>query len=104
MRPEGSCALPEVSHGEREDSHGTRFGLSPGSRVEFDRPPDSFDHNIVFSIQLRATAANGIIMFVTNEKHSDFVALYMQEGRIFFSFGSGNAKVIFKLIEIANFC
>uniref|UniRef100_A0A915EQH0 Laminin G domain-containing protein n=1 Tax=Ditylenchus dipsaci TaxID=166011 RepID=A0A915EQH0_9BILA len=93
VRPEGSCALPEVSHGEREDSHGIRFGLAAGSRLEFDRPPDSFDRNIVFSVQLRATAANGIIMFVTNEKHSDYMALYMQDGKIFFSFGSGTAQL-----------
>uniref|UniRef100_A0A915EU75 Uncharacterized protein n=1 Tax=Ditylenchus dipsaci TaxID=166011 RepID=A0A915EU75_9BILA len=93
VRPEGSCALPEVSHGEREDSHGIRFGLAAGSRLEFDRPPHSFDRNIVFSVQLRATAANGIIMFVTNEKHSDYMALYMQDGKIFFSFGSGTAQL-----------
>jgi len=93
VRPEGSCALPDVSHGEREDSTGIRFGLSPGSRLEFDRPPDSFDRNMVFSIQLRATAANGIIMFVTNEKHSDFMALYLDSGRIVFSYGNGAARV-----------
>uniref|UniRef100_A0A915EV46 Uncharacterized protein n=1 Tax=Ditylenchus dipsaci TaxID=166011 RepID=A0A915EV46_9BILA len=43
--------------------------------------------------KLRATAANGIIMFVTNEKHSDYMALYMQDGKIFFSFGSGTAQL-----------
>lgn len=93
VRPPGSCALPEVPYGEREDSAGMRFGLVQGSRLEYDRPPDSFDRNIVFSVQLRATAANGIIMFVTNEKHSDYIALYMIEGRIGFSVGSGTAKV-----------
>lgn len=84
-----------MSHGEREDSNGIRFGLVPGSRLEFDRPPDSFvEHSVIFSVQLRATAANGIIMFVTNEKHSDFISLYLQDGRVYFAFGSGNAKVI----------
>lgn len=93
VRPEGACALPQVSHGHREDSRGIRFGLQPGSRLEFDKVPEAFDNNLEFSIQLRATASNGILMFVTNEKHSDFMVLYMQEGRVFFSFGSGNAKV-----------
>ncbi|KAH7713933.1 laminin-like protein K08C7.3 precursor [Aphelenchoides avenae] len=93
VRPPGSCALPEVPYGEREDSAGMRFGLVQGSRLEYDRPPDSFDRNIVFSVQLRATAANGIIMFVTNEKHSDYIALYMIEGRIGFSVGSGTSKL-----------
>lgn len=100
VRPDGSCALPHVPHGEREDSKGIRFGLQSGSRLEFQRLPDSFDNNIIFSIQMRATAANGILCFVTNEKHSDFMALYMQEGRIFFTFGSGNARVKIILKEI----
>lgn len=94
VRPDGSCALSEVSHGEREDSNGIRFGLVPGSRLEFDRPPNSFvEHSMIFSIQLRATASNGIIMFVTNEKHSDFISLYLQHGRVHFTFGLENAKV-----------
>lgn len=102
VRPDGACALPSIPHGEREDSQGIRFGLQSGSRLEFDRVPHSFDSNIIFSIQLRATAANGILMFVTNEKHSDFMALYMQEGRIVFTYGSGNARVSFILYFYIN--
>lgn len=44
---------------------------------------------MIFSVQLRATASNGIIMFVSNDKHSDFMALYMLNGKINFAFGSG---------------
>uniref|UniRef100_A0A183BHU9 TLDc domain-containing protein n=1 Tax=Globodera pallida TaxID=36090 RepID=A0A183BHU9_GLOPA len=35
VRPEGACALPVIPHGEREDSSGMRFGLTPNARVEF---------------------------------------------------------------------
>lgn len=89
LRPLGSCALPDVPYGEREDSIGVRFGLQPGSRIEYEQPPDALDRNVVFSLQLHAAASNGIIMFVSNDKHSDFMALYMLSGKINFAFGSG---------------
>jgi laminin alpha 3/5 len=71
---------------------GTRFGLQPGSRIEFDYPPAAIGHDLMFSIQLRATASNGIILFASDERHSTYIALYMAEGRLAFSFGSGEHK------------
>ncbi|VBB28863.1 unnamed protein product [Acanthocheilonema viteae] len=90
------CALPRRSYGDRPDSSGIRFGLSPSSRLEFDKPPASFDKNSLFSVQLRATASNGIIMFTTNHKHTDYLALYLVNGIVHFAYNSGSGQAILK--------
>ncbi|VDK44418.1 unnamed protein product [Anisakis simplex] len=90
------CTLLKRPYGEREDSTGTRFGLSQSSRLEFDKPPGSFDKNSVFSVQLRATASNGIIMFTTNDKHTDHLAVYLVNGIVHFAYNSGSGQAILK--------
>ncbi|VDK75274.1 unnamed protein product [Litomosoides sigmodontis] len=95
-RKPDECALLGRSHGNRPDSSGTRFGLSPSSRLEFDKPPASFDKNSIFSVQLRATASNGIIMFTTNHKHTDYLALYLVNGIAHFAYNSGSGQAILK--------
>lgn len=77
-------------HGEREDVRGLRFGIHPGSRVEFTTLPESVEHNLAISLELRSNSANGIILFISNEKHSDHVALYILDGKVCLSYGSGN--------------
>ncbi|VDM41094.1 unnamed protein product [Toxocara canis] len=96
VRAADECALLKRPHGAREDSTGTRFGLSPSSRLEFDKPPGSFDRNSAFSVQLRATASNGIIMFATNDKHTDHLALYLVNGIVHFAYNSGSGQAILK--------
>ncbi|KAL3080577.1 hypothetical protein niasHT_036523 [Heterodera trifolii] len=96
IRPEGACALPLQPHGEREDSAGMRFGLTPNARVEFALPDtlhESAASDFTLELQLRATAANGVIGFATDERHQDFTALYMSEGRPAFAFGDIQAKM-----------
>ncbi|CAD5215290.1 unnamed protein product [Bursaphelenchus okinawaensis] len=93
-RPPGSCALPLEPHGEREDVRGIRFGYNPQSRIEFKKLPDSHQRNLVINVQLRANAANGVILFATNEKHTDHVALYLLDGKVCLSYGATNARLI----------
>ncbi|EJW76346.1 hypothetical protein WUBG_12744, partial [Wuchereria bancrofti] len=95
-RKSDECALLKRSFGGRPDSSGTRFGLSPSSRLEFDKPPASFDKNSLFSIQLRATASNGIIMFTTNNRHTDYLALYLVNGIVHFAYNSGSGQAVLK--------
>ncbi|VDO28711.1 unnamed protein product, partial [Onchocerca flexuosa] len=95
-RKPDECALLRRSYGDRSDSSGTRFGLTASSRLEFDRPPASFDKNSIFSVQLRATASNGIIMFTTNNKHTDYLALYLINGIIHFAYNSGSGQAVLK--------
>ncbi|KAL7074923.1 hypothetical protein ACQ4LE_005689, partial [Meloidogyne hapla] len=84
VRPEGECALPLKPHGEREDSSGMRFGLSPNARLEFDVGQIT-GTDLLFTLELRATAANGIILFATDERHSQFIVIYLLNGKPAFS-------------------
>uniref|UniRef100_A0A183CAV6 LAM_G_DOMAIN domain-containing protein n=1 Tax=Globodera pallida TaxID=36090 RepID=A0A183CAV6_GLOPA len=96
VRPEGACALPVIPHGEREDSSGMRFGLTPNARVEFALPGTlhaSPVADLQLELQLRATAANGVIAFATDERHQDFTALYLVDGKPAFAFGNQQAKM-----------
>lgn len=96
VRPEGACALPKDPHGEREDSRGLRFGLAPNARLEHSLPESlaSPTADIAIQVQLRATAANGVIMFASGERHQEFSVLYLVEGKPAFAFGNAQAKVM----------
>ncbi|KAI6235067.1 Laminin alpha [Aphelenchoides besseyi] len=77
-----------------KDSRGLRFGLEPGSRVEFTNLPNDMDKNLVINLELRSNSANGIVLFMTNEKHTDHVALYILDGKVSLSYGSGSARLV----------
>lgn len=81
-------------HGEREDVRGVRFGNQPGSRVEFETLPDSIEQNLVISLELRSNSANGIVLFISNEKHTDHIALYILDGKVCLSYGNENARLV----------
>ena len=48
-----------------------------------------------FSIEFKTEEEDGMIMYMANERQVDFIALYMQGGRIVFMFncGSGPARL-----------
>jgi hypothetical protein len=52
------------------------------------------EHNLVITLELRSISANGIILFISNEKHTDHVALYILDGRVCLSYGNGNARLV----------
>lgn len=54
----------------------------------------------IFSVQLRATASNGIIMFTTNNKHTDHLALYLVNGYVHFAYNSGSGQVNMALMSV----
>ena len=87
VRKPDECALSLTPHGLREDSLGFRFGTVKGSRLEFDRASGDLDRNLIFSVQLRAIATNGYILFVSNEKQTDFITMFLNNGFVNFMFG-----------------
>ncbi len=89
------CPLPRTPLGPRDDSRGIRFGLTETSRVQYQSLPDVLDRRFNISLSFRATADNGILLYVASDKHDDFVALMMMKGKIHFGFncGSGAADI-----------
>ncbi|KAJ1373976.1 hypothetical protein KIN20_036551 [Parelaphostrongylus tenuis] len=95
--PDDACALrPEPRSAQSEDSDGTRFGLLPNSRLEYEVVPDSFDKSGTFSLRLRATASNGVILFATNDKHTDHIGLFLLNGRLLLSFDTGSGQSVIR--------
>ncbi|VDK52231.1 unnamed protein product [Cylicostephanus goldi] len=64
--------------------------------MEYDIVPDSFDKSGTFSLQLRATASNGVILFATNDKHTDHVGLFLLNGRVILSFDTGTGQTLIR--------
>jgi hypothetical protein len=59
--------------------------------------------DLIFAVQLRATAANGIVMFATDERHNQFAVLYLQDGKPAFASKSAQGQVrIFQQFNLTN--
>jgi len=47
-----------------------------------------------FSVELRTSASEGVVFYMSNSLHVDFIALYLKDGKLSFAFncGSGVAR------------
>merc|ERR1712242_101629 len=46
-----------------------------------------------FSIKFKTTDADGIIFYVANDRHTDYIALFMRDGRLVYAFNCGSGAV-----------
>ncbi|CAG0898967.1 unnamed protein product [Cyprideis torosa] len=97
--PDG-CALPLVP---REDfsrnpaNVGYHFSISSDSRLEYDTresPIPKTDSSSAFSLSFKTTSGNGVMFYVSDQNHIDFIAVYMQNGRVFYAFNSGSGAAV----------
>ncbi|XP_076440495.1 laminin subunit alpha-like [Babylonia areolata] len=97
MSPD-QCLLPLQPNipAENEVEAGTRFGSRLHSRVEFNRLPSGMRLRSQFSLSFKTTGQNGLMFYVTDKKHIDFLGLYMVDGELHFGFncGSGTGKIM----------
>ncbi|KIH43789.1 laminin G domain protein, partial [Ancylostoma duodenale] len=49
-----------------------------------------------FTLQLRPTASNGVILFATNDKHTDHIGLFLLNGRVVLSFDTGAGQTVIR--------
>lgn len=95
------CGLPvvPVKDNSAQPEDGIRVGNSLDSRHEFYVQPSmsaSLNDDSRFSIEFRATESNGIIMYLTDLKNIDFVALTMSDGQINYMWNCGGGVGIVK--------
>jgi len=47
-----------------------------------------------FSVELKTTASDGVVLYMSNNIHVDYIALYLKDGKLSFAFncGSGVAR------------
>jgi len=96
-RPSGEqrekCILPlepKLLFGDVKTDEGTQFGLRRESRHEYIRlPVPDISNRAAFSIEFKTLAAQGIIFYISNEKLTDFIALYINNGQVSFAFNCG---------------
>ncbi|XP_059144332.1 laminin subunit alpha-like [Physella acuta] len=88
------CKLPQV--GSTEDEKGEFIGKCFGteSRQEFGKYK-SHPSLSTIEVTFKTEAENGLILYSADQKHVDFLAIYIANGSVYFGFncGSGTAKV-----------
>ena len=81
--------------GQREDSQGFRFGTESESRLEYEKIPENFGTKANFSLEFRATAWDGILLYAANAPNNpkrDFFSLFFKQGKVHFNFDCGSGK------------
>ncbi|KAI5729364.1 hypothetical protein M8J76_001799 [Diaphorina citri] len=94
--PVGKCVLPLYPAADPDvtPNSGFRFGTSKSSRIEYPTITGRFKNKFDFSIDIKTTSEqDGIIFYVADVKHIDYVALYVKDGQIHYSFNCGSGPM-----------
>ncbi|KAF2360979.1 Laminin G domain [Trinorchestia longiramus] len=92
------CRLPiEPYHADRPiESYsmddGARFGNKRDSRIEYASIPYALRGDFRFSFGFKTFSGNGLIFYASTISHTDFLAVYMKEGVLYFSYNLGRGK------------
>lgn len=76
------CRLPVEPFMDVDFDSGYRFGTTGSSRIEFDTIPGKIKKSYDISLQFRTTEPDGVLFYVADSRHTDFIALYLQNGYV----------------------
>uniref|UniRef100_A0A8C0V153 Laminin subunit alpha-4 n=1 Tax=Cyanistes caeruleus TaxID=156563 RepID=A0A8C0V153_CYACU len=93
---EPQCHLPM---NPKATEHAYQFGGTANSRQEFDHIPKDLTQ---FSISLKTHSSHGMIFYISDEKETNFMALFVAHGRLIFMFNAGHQKIRIKSQEKYN--
>uniref|UniRef100_A0A8U7NF65 Laminin subunit alpha 4 n=1 Tax=Corvus moneduloides TaxID=1196302 RepID=A0A8U7NF65_CORMO len=96
LQRDPQCHLPM---NPKATEHAYQFGGTANSRQEFDHVPKDFTH---FSISLKTHSSHGMIFYVSDQKETNFMALFVAHGRLIFMFNAGHQKIRIKSQEKYN--
>ncbi|XP_050171815.1 laminin subunit alpha-4 isoform X2 [Myiozetetes cayanensis] len=82
--------------------HAYQFGGTANSRQEFDHIPKDFSQRAQFSISLKTHSSHGMIFYISDQKETNFMALFVAHGRLVFMFNAGQQKIRIKSQEKYN--
>ncbi|RUS82429.1 hypothetical protein EGW08_009817 [Elysia chlorotica] len=104
--PTDQCALPAVAsnvEGESANVKGMRFGGSLYSRYEYSRLPVRIIVKPVYiSLEFKTTGQSGVLFFTADENQNDYFALFMDGGRLTFTFNCGSGPGIMRSPKAYN--
>ncbi|KAG8311897.1 hypothetical protein J6590_034486 [Homalodisca vitripennis] len=94
--PVPNCKLPlyPASDPAVTPSSGLRFGTKFGSRLEYGPLPGRLRNKFEFSINIKTVSTEGIILYVHDSKHIDFIALYLKDGRVHYGYNCGSGAAL----------
>lgn len=92
-REDPVCKLPATPDFDVDYDAGYRFGTTSDSRIEFQQIPAKIKNGYEISLRFRTNEADGVLFYAADLQHSDFIALYMQNGHVFHSFNCGSGIV-----------
>ncbi|XP_054277134.1 laminin subunit alpha [Macrosteles quadrilineatus] len=94
--PVPNCKLPlyPATDSAVGPQSGVRFGTKFGSRVEYDPLPGRLRNKFDFSVKIKTVSTEGIILYVHDQKHIDFIALYLKDGRVHYGYNCGSGAAL----------
>lgn len=95
LRPAGNSALLEsalqkhkrIAHADDPDvdeNSGMRFGNVKFSRYEYSTLPGRHRQKSELSVEIKTTEPDGIIFYAAENRHIDYIALYLKGGKVLF--------------------
>ncbi|NWV33027.1 LAMA4 protein, partial [Grantiella picta] len=99
LQRDPQCHLPM---NPKATEHAYQFGGTANSRQEFDHIPKDFSQRAQFSISLKTHSSHGMIFYVSDQKETNFMALFVAHGRLIFMFNAGHQKIRIKSQEKYN--
>ncbi|NXY01324.1 LAMA4 protein, partial [Pteruthius melanotis] len=99
LQRDPQCHLPM---NPKATEHAYQFGGTANSRQEFDHVPKDFSQRAQFSISLKTHSSHGMIFYVSDQKETNFMALFVAHGRLIFMFNAGHQKIRIKSQEKYN--
>lgn len=76
------CKLPATPNLDVDFNAGYRFGVNSESRVEFMQIASKIKKSYEISLKFRTTESDGVLFYAAGSDHTDFIALYLQNGRV----------------------
>jgi hypothetical protein len=67
-----------------DDNSGTRFGNVKFSRHEYNTLPGRHRQKSELSVEFKTSEPDGIIFYAAENRHIDYTALYLKDGKVLF--------------------
>ncbi|NWW04153.1 LAMA4 protein, partial [Oreocharis arfaki] len=99
LQRDPQCHLPM---NPKATEYAYQFGGTANSRQEFDHIPKDFSQRAQFSISLKTHSSHGMIFYISDQKETNFMALFVAHGRLIFMFNAGHQKIRIKSQEKYN--
>ncbi|VEN47917.1 unnamed protein product [Callosobruchus maculatus] len=88
------CALPLDPKRETNREVGYRLGTQRYSRLKFGTPRGKYKKRFDFRLEFKTRESDGIIFYAANRDHSHYAAVYLDDGKVVFTFKAEEPVII----------